>query len=86
MPELKKDYRGLLLCEPCWNNQHNHKEWGTKRKVIVDCLQNGCQCPCVELLHEKHPKVKPDYSAQTSFNCDYIQIGEVKNDQHRDEN
>ena len=63
---LAQSYTGLMLCKPCWNNRHNHRETITNdqgvakktNRVIVDCEQMGCQCPCVQLLNEKHPRVK----------------------------
>lgn len=53
----RRDYKGLALCEACWNGSHCHRSVGGKgnltNKIIVDCLGGACECPCRELLAEK---------------------------------
>jgi hypothetical protein len=42
---LTKDYRGLKLCEACWNGNHFVRKISPP-EVICACLRMGCQCPC----------------------------------------
>lgn len=35
--------------------------------VISNCLRGGCQCSCVELARERHPRKVKDRSAQTKI-------------------
>lgn len=86
------DYRGLKLCDPCWNNHHWHKEIisgkdGSKKKgnrIIQDCLGPPCECPCIQLRKERHPKVKVDHSLNMDIDMtNPLQIGSIKS--HKDE-
>lgn len=61
---LTKDARGLLLCNPCWDGEHDHKARGGP---VSRCLRGGCQCPCYELARERHPRVLKDKSLQQSI-------------------
>lgn len=58
---LMKDYRGLMLCCQCWNLLHYDTETDDSNKVVGKislCEDGGCQCPCREILTEKHPRKK----------------------------
>lgn len=55
---LRRDFKGQLLCEKCWNGAHyehkTNKITGRKTSVKISlCLQGGCECHCRELLAEK---------------------------------
>lgn len=59
---LHRDYKGLLLCELCWDGAHfghklNSKGERTSTK-FSRCLQGGCECPCREILAEQKAKRK----------------------------
>lgn len=55
------DYRGLRLCDSCWNGTHFHRAVGRtgklQSKVVVDCTGGDCECPCRELLAERKAKI-----------------------------
>lgn len=87
-----KDYRGLALCDPCWNSHHWHKEIITAKdgsekkgtKTIQDCLGPPCECPCIQLRKERHLRVKPDATLQMDIDMtNPIQIG--NENKHKDE-
>jgi hypothetical protein len=45
---LTKDFRGLKLCEACWNGVHRIRAHNPERWVI-HCKGMGCECPCTQL-------------------------------------
>lgn len=45
--EVKQDYRGLCLCEPCWNGVHFRK--GERGQRICQCNLGLCDCPCSQM-------------------------------------
>lgn len=60
-----KDYKGMTLCEHCWNGAHYSYETNSDGKRVgklSNCLEGGCQCPCREMLSEKQPRIKRDLS------------------------
>lgn len=71
IPKPTLDYKQMRLCCNCWNTKHYHREMtprdvakGSKvghGKIIIDCTGGDCECPCRQLLAEKHPRVKPDH-------------------------
>ena len=51
--KLTKDYRGLNLCEPCFNGHHFGLKIGKRvgaegaeDRSVCKCQENGCECPC----------------------------------------
>lgn len=48
MPILTKDFRGIKLCDPCWNGNHWTKAV-KGREAVNHCLHGGCECPCPTL-------------------------------------
>jgi hypothetical protein len=55
MAIVGKDYRGLRLCEACWNGVHWTKQkmrgddGKFHRTAVNHCERGTCQCPCPQL-------------------------------------
>lgn len=54
--ELRRDYRGLLLCKTCWNGEHFSKpeknvrgKWVPAGEGTCICKLGGCECPCSQM-------------------------------------
>ena len=63
-----KDFKGQHLCTPCFNGRHYGKDYLGRR--VLNCeLQHTeggpCECHCVAVANEIHPKKRSDKSAQT---------------------
>lgn len=59
--------------------------FGKGTKKVQDCLGPPCECPCVALRNERHPRVKPDHSLQMDIDMtNPIQIGK-KETTHNDQ-
>lgn len=60
--KLRRDFKGQMLCEPCFNNAHyGHKvNYNGKRTSVkfLRCLQGGCECLCRAVLAEQEAKRK----------------------------
>ena len=62
------DYRGLKLCDSCWNGNHYITDEVLHKKV-ANCIGGECQCPCRELL-KPVARVKKSKADQTSIPMD----------------
>jgi hypothetical protein len=55
MSDLRKDFMGHVLCNPCWNMQHYDKEKNKEGKStgfrFSKCLRGGCECDCIRVLY-----------------------------------
>jgi hypothetical protein len=80
---VAKDYRGVKLCDSCWNGNHylydrplalpddpkpkNPSKGAVKKS---NCIGGECECPCKALL-EPTPRVKKNSGeAQTAIPMD----------------
>lgn len=64
---MRRDYKGLLICNSCWDNRHWHTSKGPHAARIIDCEGGLCECPCRGLLAEiisRNKSPEPDYSQQ----------------------
>lgn len=50
-----KDYKGQILCKPCWNGLHYIDGLHGK---ISNCDQGDCECYCRAQLEERLPRRK----------------------------
>jgi hypothetical protein len=65
---VKLDPRlGLLLCQSCWQGQHNTKN------EDFHCRKNGCQCACIEIMHQR--RIKRTKSEPLPFPEEPIYVG-----------
>ena len=69
-----RDFNGKRLCIPCWNGVHYfYKRQGqsrgrlTRSEKISNCAGHPCECDCVALMAEKHPRIKKDRSGQITI-------------------
>ena len=50
------DYRGMRLCQPCWDGEHYSKLKGQAK--LCRCEGVSCECPCAELMKPVRRKKK----------------------------
>jgi hypothetical protein len=81
---VQRDYRGLLVCNSCWDNRHWHRTHGSKAITIVDCEGGACECPCRGVLADitrRNRDPEPDHSQQlVLLDIDNLTV------EHRDDN
>jgi hypothetical protein len=76
IPKIKatlRDYKGMKLCDNCWNGKHYaFKDKNDRGKLInkyCACNGCGCECPCAELMQPER-RVKFTGEGQTLISMD----------------
>jgi hypothetical protein len=65
-----KDFAGHKLCRMCWDQERpKPAKSGAHR-----CEGGKCECPCRLMKEEHHPKVKKDFSLQTTIDVETITV------------
>ena len=75
-----KDWRGLHLCDACWNGMHFVTD--DLGKKINNCNHGECECPCQKMQQNqadenwsRKQKRLANQKAQTSIVAPMIKIG-----------